>query len=287
MKKLILLILILLFSGIIFVQKVVEKSQLPSKKGQFDYYEIPIKEGSSDFSGRLIVEMSSGKEIYFVVKNVHRAITKEALKSVMSESCLDIVLTSNSGQDDGDSEHVTKYHFDENTICEGSEQLDIWIKKIKENKQNKNLQMKLLGKMLHAIQDFYSHSNYLEKTIERKKLNSENVLPPVELNKKNCQNLRDRKYFTANNHNADWLSYLKGPRLIPIKHLEDARSHLYWNKDFDPEFDKDIAIKFSRSSLKKVNGKTYFKIIYKTQVEHSRSTYNELKFSIDSSKECN
>lgn len=220
--------------------------------------------------------MSSSGNAFFRVKDVHGMITVAALKNKLKPNCIDLVVLANRAQDSGSAEETPRYHFDDNLICEGAIQIDSWKEELKRAKGDSKLQMATLGKIFHSIQDFYSHSNYLEKQIEDDSAFKLNSFKALNIQESSCKEIRTR-YFTANNHGESVWSAIAAKYWIPRAHLEDPRSHLYVNKDFHPVHDNYIASMYSRSSFKKFEGRRYFDIIFDIQVDHSAKIFDELK----------
>lgn len=219
---------------------------------------------------------SSGGNFYIMkIKDVHGEITFNALKGNLDQDCLNVIVKANRDQDDGEAEETPKFHFDDNLICESSNQISSWKQQFKKSSTLKG-QMKILGKIFHSVQDFYSHSNYLEETIKNNMLKKTDVLNVLKVDELDCREVSE-KYFTSNNHNETLSSTLNSKNLVPLTHLKDSESHLYWNKDFDPDYDFRLASIYSRSSFKEFEGRNYFKIIYGAQVAHTKAIFESLR----------
>ena len=103
----------------------------------------------------------------------HIEIVTRAIGEHFSESALAEIIKANLGQDDlrhqfGNKSH---YHFDNNELEKSAEyvtKLHLDIKVMAGNRQHKGrLQRQAFGKLSHAIQDFYAHSNYVRLWLER------------------------------------------------------------------------------------------------------------------------
>jgi len=95
---------------------------------------------------------------------IHEEITREALGAHFSPRALEIIIAANCKQDalSGQIGH-NEYHFDNNAIDEGHQYI---------NEQRGFVLAALLspgvlsawiafGRLIHAVQDFYSHTNYI------------------------------------------------------------------------------------------------------------------------------
>jgi len=95
---------------------------------------------------------------------IHEEITREALSAHFSPRALEIIIAANCKQDalSGQIGH-NEYHFDNNAIDEGHQYI---------NEQRGFVLAALLspgvlsawiafGRLIHAVQDFYSHTNYI------------------------------------------------------------------------------------------------------------------------------
>jgi hypothetical protein len=94
----------------------------------------------------------------------HREITRKALADHFSEEALQTIIKANIGQDKIKYQFGHPYiHFDSNAFEAGfayiSQQEDQLIKNITQERYTPAREA--LGRILHAWQDFYSHSNYI------------------------------------------------------------------------------------------------------------------------------
>ena len=100
-----------------------------------------------------------------MLSHIHVAITRNALAGSFSDRALDIIIAANLRQDRlfaliGHDE----YHFDSNAFDQSyaylEEQRALTVSYIETN--DVPSAWSAFGKMLHAIQDFYAHSNYID-----------------------------------------------------------------------------------------------------------------------------
>ena len=102
-----------------------------------------------------------------MLKTYHRRITTQALSEFFAPQALEIVISANLGQDHwlrGQIGHP-EYHFDQNAFLRGQNYME----------QNRALILPALqagdarsaqqafGRLTHAAQDFYAHSNYVTR----------------------------------------------------------------------------------------------------------------------------
>lgn len=99
----------------------------------------------------------------------HIAITSQALQERVVPHALQTILTANVRQDnlDGQLRHP-EYHFDNNGLAEGQAYLDgqrdLLVQAVKAGELRSARQA--FGRLTHAAQDFYAHSNYVALWLE-------------------------------------------------------------------------------------------------------------------------
>lgn len=111
----------------------------------------------------------------------HREITTRALSKCFCPQALETIIKANLGQDGfrGQLGHP-EYHFDNNRFTEGREyigrQREIIFDNFKDLKKGESfdfrqeklqLVWKAFGRLIHAAQDFYAHSNYVILWLDR------------------------------------------------------------------------------------------------------------------------
>ncbi len=108
----------------------------------------------------------------------HRAITLDAVGGQFGPAALEIILKANRGQDNlnGQIGHP-HFHFDENSFVESwayvAAQRAILFTALGKGKPRQAWQA--FGRLTHALQDVYSHSNYVALWLKRF---PENAWPP-------------------------------------------------------------------------------------------------------------
>lgn len=95
----------------------------------------------------------------------HAQITRQALKQHIEPRAVEVAVTANLGQDalTGMIGHP-EFHFDDNAFLQGWAYVQAQHEEIIQALERKDPQAawKALGRMTHAVQDFYAHSNYVE-----------------------------------------------------------------------------------------------------------------------------
>jgi hypothetical protein len=105
-----------------------------------------------------------------VKKPYHEIITKEAIASLVSNRALEVIVTANIGQDalrfQIGHDH---FHYDSNAFARGDAYLESQHGLIKSAlSQGETLTAwRAFGRLSHAVQDFYAHSNYVALWLAR------------------------------------------------------------------------------------------------------------------------
>jgi len=189
----------------------------------------------------------------------HLSITREALSERLSSTALKAILMGNINQDNlsGQVGHP-EYHFDDNAFDQGNQYLDqLRTDTLRVIRQRGDLlpAWKSFGKLTHAGQDFYAHSNYIDLWSEKNgnpgdTLFGEQDILLTEL-------LNDPRLISGKSYNPWGLITILpwiGPIFAP---LLPADSHARLNKD-SPSRNK------------------YFPLAYKAAVYRTIFEYNEL-----------
>lgn len=100
----------------------------------------------------------------------HRAITAQSLRGLFSKAALEAVITGNLHQDrwQGQVGHP-EFHFDDNAFDRSLAYMEAnRLQVLPALKQGKPvLAWHALGRLTHAAQDFYAHSNYVTLWLEK------------------------------------------------------------------------------------------------------------------------
>lgn len=168
-----------------------------------------------------------------MLSEYHIEICQYALESKFSARALETIIDANTAQDNlGGQIGHPEYHFDDNAFDEAyaylEEQRDI-IMAVLSDRGNIDHAWEAFGRLTHAAQDFYSHSNYLELWVQTF---PQDELPPAELVDAldqdiiNHPDLRSgRIYF------QEVLAFI--PALRPLtRRITPADSHANMNLDY-------------------------------------------------------
>ena len=116
-----------------------------------------------------------------MLKTYHRAITIQALRGYFNPQALEVIISANLGQDHwlrGQIGHP-EYHFDQNAFAESWAYLErnrALVRPALETGDAPAAQQ-ALGRLTHAAQDFYAHTNYVTLWLSRY---AEGEWPPPE-----------------------------------------------------------------------------------------------------------
>ena len=118
--------------------------------------------------------MKSNRHSHFhsMLRQYHRAITQQALAPYFTPTPLREVIAANLAQDTVVNQlGATPYfHFDNNLIAEGNayvESQHILIVQLASEHGSGRVQRRAFGRLCHAVQDFYAHTNYVTLWLSR------------------------------------------------------------------------------------------------------------------------
>jgi hypothetical protein len=226
---------------------------------------------------RIAAIMSSSGPVAFV-SNIHGQISEEAMKNIFTCDCQNQIINANTYQDIGADKDIKTSHFDNNKICESYRAIESNFEGLKRT-SSKNEKLILIGKMMHAIQDFYSHANYVDEVIAS---NQEVKPPDIELFDFDVfcpRGIAYKKIGEVFTGNYDGSHSPFGMRRSK-EDIEDSRSHYHINKDFSPYSDPKVAAYYSPDSLKKSengNGQYYFDFVSDLQIRASKMMLKKVK----------
>lgn len=110
----------------------------------------------------------------------HNDITEDGL-SMLSSSVAEAIGDRNEETDSGDTKKRNDYHFDNCSIAESFDEIRANYGKLLDAldpaQYRHSDSLKLFGRILHTMQDFYAHSNWVEQG-ERGLLNEGTLMPP-------------------------------------------------------------------------------------------------------------
>lgn len=175
----------------------------------------------------------------------HRQITLQALQPHFNQTALQAILRGNLGQDawHGQIGHP-EFHFDDNCFSGGQAYIAQQRELIQQALNNGQAEPAWLafGRLTHAAQDFYAHSNYVRLWAGRflpqaLELNADlaplaNQLPPVETIEPLDSSLLQDPRLTSGRIYYPWeiLAYLPGLKKLALR-LLPPDSHTWMNLD--------------------------------------------------------
>ncbi len=158
----------------------------------------------------------------------HLEVTRKALSSYFSREALDTILKANIGQDKIKYQFGHPcFHFDSNTFKEGFGYIEAQekqlIKSIMEGDYPHALEA--LGRIAHAWQDFYSHSNYITLW-----LNDHPKVKPEEIDPADPAYINHPDLISGTVYALDFLALVPGMTKL-ITPLMPEDSHAKMNLD--------------------------------------------------------
>ncbi len=163
----------------------------------------------------------------------HIEICQRALEGKFSVRALETIMDANTAQDNlGGQIGHPEYHFDDNAFEEGyaylEEQREI-IMTIFSEEGNIEHAWKAFGRLTHAAQDFYSHSNYLE--LWAQSFPKDEILPADQVNALDQDTLNHPDLRSGRIYFPEVLAFI--PSLRPLtRRILPADSHANMNLDY-------------------------------------------------------
>ena len=162
----------------------------------------------------------------------HIEISNEALKTRVSAHVLQVIISANLSQDnlEGQLRHP-EFHFDNNGLAEGQAYLDgqrdLLVEAMKAG-QNRPARL-AFGRLTHAAQDFYAHSNYVSLWLRRQP--SEPEPQPKDIDPLNPAVLSDPDLCSGHIY-YPWEALSFIPFLAPlVRRLLPQDAHAWMNLD--------------------------------------------------------
>jgi hypothetical protein len=158
----------------------------------------------------------------------HRLLTRMALESHFSPPALETIVKGNLGQDrlSGQIGHP-EFHFDDNAFAQGKAYLEEQRQIIREalvGSANPGTAWLAFGRLTHAAQDFYAHSNYAALWLARYPAGQ--APPPKSIEPLEPALLEDPHLRSGRFTLAELLSYI--PFLEPLVRPLIPRDAHYW-----------------------------------------------------------
>ncbi len=120
--------------------------------------------------------------------NVHENVTRDALKGIVSETNLKVIVDANTAQDQTGSEGLaeSRRHFGDEHLTSSLGYVDREKKRALNyasesdtDPEQRGRALKHFGEMLHSVQDFYSRTNYLELMVANPKYHADPYSVPL------------------------------------------------------------------------------------------------------------
>ena len=167
-------------------------------------------------------------------KEYHLQITQQALQERFSARALDSIQQANLGQDNlaGLIWHP-EYHFDDSQFDQGYAYLDEQRLLVSEAlaRFEPTPAWWAFGRLTHAVQDFYAHSNYIQLWLARTENGQELSLDPGLTDPLDRRTLEDPNLISGRIY-YPWEALSLIPSLAPImRRLMPADSHTCLNLD--------------------------------------------------------
>jgi hypothetical protein len=162
----------------------------------------------------------------------HRQICQQALESVFSPNVLEIIIQANISQDHirGQIGHP-EFHFDASAFEAGNAYLEEQRQIILDNLSSRadpTPAWQAFGRLTHAVQDFYAHSNYLALWAAR--FPKSELPAPPQVDALNPEISNHPEIRSGNTYLWDWLAFVPGLYNLALRILP-ADSHTHMNLD--------------------------------------------------------
>jgi len=159
----------------------------------------------------------------------HIAVLTETIGSQVSARALQGVIAGNLGQDTGWNQFKPYVHFDNSLFSKGSAFMEEQHALIKQS-DNATEMWSAFGKLTHAAQDFYSHSNYVDLWLEAN--GGFEKTKPEDINGLDEKLLNDSRLVSGNFFWwRDTIYYIPLIKNFAKKHLVFPDSHEAMNLD--------------------------------------------------------
>jgi hypothetical protein len=163
----------------------------------------------------------------------HRVITSQALSGYFSPRSLEVIIAANLDQDHwlrGQIGHP-EYHFDQNAFAKSRAYVERNRALIRPRLEAGNAvaAQQALGRLIHAAQDFYAHSNYVSLWLDRfpeEKWPPAEEIDPLDEDLLNSRDLRSGKVYFP----VEPFSWIPGLAALIVP-LLPRDSHAWMNLD--------------------------------------------------------
>jgi hypothetical protein len=146
-----------------------------------------------------------------MVARYHCLMLERALGTVVSARAHAAILRANLGQDMPSGLLRPEFHFDNNRVAEGLRYIEV-CRTAAAQAGAPTVAWAAFGRLTHAAQDFYSHSNYVALWMERQP--RDDAPPPQAIDGLDPSLLGHARLMTARVYFLDWLCLF--PALQPL-----------------------------------------------------------------------
>ena len=162
----------------------------------------------------------------------HIDITRQAIGAQVGAHALQVILRANVGQDSLIHQvGRDQYHFDNNRIKASNAYIEEQRIAVFSSLARSDVRAawQAFGRMIHTVQDFYSHSDYVPRWLSR--FRGETMPPPEAIDPVCAEVLEDPGLHTGMfNHPLEILAFLPSLRKLILPFLP-ANSHAQMNHD--------------------------------------------------------
>jgi hypothetical protein len=167
-----------------------------------------------------------------MLQNYHRQICHQALESFFSLRALNIIITANLGQDALRNQFGhPEFHFDDNAFRAGNDYIAAQRQTVLDTLQSgvdADPAWQAFGRLIHAAQDFYAHSNYIQLWADAYPVGE---LPePAQIGALDPEILQHPRLQSGKVYLWDWLAFIPGCYYLAYRLLPDD-SHTHMNLD--------------------------------------------------------
>lgn len=223
--------------------------------------------------------------------SIHKNITRTALKEELSKSALDFVCEANEESDALYNQSNSAQHFDDSKIKEGltfikklekallSELTSVpsYTGKVREGRFL--VALYALGRLLHAIQDFYSHSNWVNHTGPVCPIWNEKIDMPNRVDK----NLLKTGYFSISTEGTKIVASAVCSTGVGVveRYLSENpdyyRKYLTAETMYHRELNKDRDGTLADLSFKHKYNISGFEVVFETAKNHTATKWSMIK----------
>jgi hypothetical protein len=187
-----------------------------------------------------------------VLKDYHIEICQRALSQNLSAKAMEVIIAANIGQDRIRYQFMhPHFHFDANAFESGcaymTRQREI-IRTTLQARKSPKTAWQAFGRLTHAAQDFYAHSNYVQLWLDS--YPTENLSSPPQIDALDTNILEHPKLHSGKIYFWDWIAFIPGLYRLGLRMTpEDSHTHMNLDHpDRGPLFPYAIAAAIQRTA---------------------------------------